>query len=91
MKILLSFIFYSRQSVWKCDNCFNSPLIIQRDQIASHKALGCYTCTSSCTEILESRDSSDYCVARVYESNHIKERKTYQVAKTLEIRLFGKF
>lgn len=79
----------SRQSVWKCDICFNSPLLIQRGQEASHKAQRCFTCTSNCFELLESRVSSDYCSARVYEAEQIKDRKKFQVAKSFEIRLFG--
>jgi hypothetical protein len=42
-------------------------------------------------EVLESRLLSDFCTAKVYEADQIKNRTNKFIVKTLEIILFGEF
>ncbi|KAG5681640.1 hypothetical protein PVAND_011055 [Polypedilum vanderplanki] len=79
---------YILQSTWKCTLCFNSPLIIVQKQKTVHKAPKCQICYKDCTELILNRVSSNFCSARVFETNILKNRKNYPTVSSLEIRLF---
>jgi hypothetical protein len=82
--------YFSRQSTWKCSQCFNAQLIILRDRKVVHKAPKCNKCLKECVESQKSRVTSNYCSVQVFEAHSLKNRKDYSTASTLEIRLFGK-